>query len=114
MDLILFIFAIGYALTRPRIAAFSATAYPNVPTNEFEKWKRLELRSRDLIIWTGFGFFIVELSVSMATHEPIFGKLWAVHLIAGILLMVSGISKLRANKIKKRYNIETRSYKISD
>jgi len=108
MDIILFIFAIVYVIKRPKIALLKAADYPDVPSDKFEEWKRLDLLSRDIIIWVGFGWIAIEVIGAIILRGYVFGLAILALPVLLISMIIAAIFGTKANKIKKFHNIVIR------
>ena len=89
-----------------------------MPPEEFEKWKRSELRSRDIVIWIGFGWFAIEILVLVPLIAFSSGSPGALDYVCPVMLLalpamlialvVSAIFGSMARSIKNKYNIQLR------
>ena len=105
MDLILLILVIVYPKKRDRIAALSASNFPNVPQDQFEHWKRLELLSYDIVIRCGIIWIAVEVIGFFIVGHYVFSLAVAALPVLLILLGVSAVYGSKAAKIKKAHGI---------
>ena len=113
MDLILLILAIVYLAGRGTIARQDPKEHPDVPPDEFARWKRYELRSRDIIIWIGFGWFAAEILILVPL--VMLGSGETLNYICPVILMavpvmliaivVSAVFGSKAKGIKNKFNI---------
>lgn len=106
MDIILLVFACVYLAGRGRIAASRASQYPHVPVKEFQRWRRLELRSRDIIICAGFGWMAVEVLAYLVMQRFPLMVVGAGFPILLLVLVISAVLGSQATKIKKKHNIQ--------
>jgi hypothetical protein len=59
VQFILLIVGIVYANRRPKLKHLCASTFPDVPGDDFTLWKKLEMASIDIFLWTTWGLFIV-------------------------------------------------------
>ena len=106
MDIVLLIFAIVYAVKRNKMVMLQPSNFPNVPVQEFETWKRLELRSRDIIMWVGFAWIALEIIAAIVVGGYVFTFAALALPVLLIVLTVSAVFGSKAAKIKKAYCIK--------
>lgn len=61
IQIILLIVGIVYAVRRPKYANANAASFPNVDPARFEEWRKLELKSIDIFLWSTWGTFALSL-----------------------------------------------------
>lgn len=105
MDLVMLVFAIVYAAKRPGLAAATPAGSPDVPADMFAEWKRLELLSRDIVIWVGFGWVGIEIVAAIVLGGYAFGLAFVAVPIALATLVIAAVIGSKAAKIKKKYGI---------
>jgi len=102
---------ISLLVKRPKIKALSPSQFPDVPEEQFDEWKRHEMRSVDLFLWAGWGLLLISIPA-----ELLFAILWpggefALGLILGvtflIILIASATSGTKASRIKKQYGFRS-------
>jgi len=106
MDCILFILAIIYAVKRPRLSTLRAARFPDVPLRQFQEWRRLELLSRDIVIWLGFGWVGLEVIAAVVLGRKAVVLVVVAIPVLLVVLVISAIIGSKAQKIKKQYKIK--------
>ncbi len=104
MYVIILILAIVELVKRPRFAALAPCMCPDVPTDAFQEWKRLELRRRDVIIWLGLGVAATEFIavIVLQVYVVLVLLFWPVLFVA---VIVSAVIGNKANQLKEQYDI---------
>lgn len=123
LQLVLFILGIVYLLRRPRLARLRAESFPTVAEGDFLRWKRLELTSIDIFLWTVFGVSFAGCGLSALLRTSIQqparvgtsrADAWPMEMIvlqAGCLavfligLLISAIYGSRAARLKRSLGI---------
>ena len=105
--LIWIILGIIYTYKRARISDFWATAVPNIPEDEFEKWKRLELKSIDIFLWSAFGSFLLYIFCRILLPAVFEIQMACIAWLA-VGLVVSAVYGTIASRRKKKYGIVER------
>ena len=110
------IFLIYYLFRRPKIARLTAEMYPNVPSEDFLLWKKLELRSIDIFLWGTAALAIISFFAGAlvgSAHPSNAADAQEIYMEVQIgcflaMLIVLGISVVpnsKAQKISKQYGI---------
>ena len=123
VQLILLILGLIYWRRRPRLACLVAADFPDTPAADFEKWRRLELRSIDIFLWTAFGLAIGGCLISallstvlrLQTNDSAMSRIEASRLQVGFYvvygavfllgLFVSALYGSKASRLKRSLGI---------
>jgi len=103
--------AIGvlYLFQRAKIQRVWAEDFPDVPPALFEKWRRLEIRSIDIFLWTTGGTFVVGLFAAAVTWGRPSAAGVMVQLVLGAIfligLIISAVFGTSANSLKQELGI---------
>jgi hypothetical protein len=122
MGLILLLFAIRYIPKRQRLTALAAADFPNVAAERFEEWRRMELRSIDVLLWVAGVLLVLGLvgsgiinMVEAAGRGPTPGLVIGVGALFGVNLLtffggltVSAVHGSRAARLRKSLGINWR------
>jgi len=65
VQLILLILGIVYAFRRPKLKRLSAAEFPDIPADRFLEWKRLELMSINVFLWSTWGLLLLGCLLSI-------------------------------------------------
>ena len=113
LQLILIIVGFFYLAKRKKLKWLEQNSPPSVPPDKCDMWRKLELRSIDIFLWTVWGLFVLSIVVTILLHalqvtNP--AARWA--FTAGYVvaffggLTVSAIYGTKAAKLKKSLGIE--------
>lgn len=112
IQLVFFILGIVQAFKRPKFKRLLPTDFTHVPTNEFEKWRSLELKSIDVYLLTTLALpviYFVVIDSFCGAHVYVTLCERIIHISYGVLfligLIVSGLFGNRASKEKKSVGI---------
>jgi hypothetical protein len=101
VGLILLIAVTRYSSRRQQLSALPATDFPHVPPEQFEDWRRGEIRSIDVFLWTAGIFTALGLVASVflssgaaSRREPSHAVIMALLLLIGgnILTLFAGLT----------------------
>ena len=99
-----------YAFKKPRLKALEPSLFPAVPRDEFLRWKKLELRSINILLWGTWGWYLIDgpicfitASLPSATSEVILQIIYPI--LFPIMILISGISGSKAAKLKNTLGI---------
>ena len=110
IQIICLIIGIIYALRRPKLKALGNSAFPDVPADKFEEWKRLELQSINYFLWASWGVFLLSIIATMLLGSTSPGGalgLQIVFLVVFLLLLViAAVFGSKAAKLKKQFGIK--------
>lgn len=112
-SLILLALAFTYLSRRPKFAGLRADQFPGVPTDRFNQWRRLELTSIDIFVWSAFIVAAAEFILSMGGSRLI-ENVWGVATIAFVIcllvaLPVSAVYGTRATALRRKLGIDLKN-----
>jgi len=119
---ILLVHGIASAFRRSKCRRLEAGDFPGVPSDKFEEWRRLELKSIDILLWTQWGLVAISAIFAIFVLRPLlrsgeyyaglflfgayvlFYPAYLVLLLVG--LMISASCGSEAKSLKKSLGIE--------
>jgi hypothetical protein len=118
VQIILLILGVVYVIRRPKLSRLAPADFPTVPADQFAAWKRLELASIDIFLWSTWGLatigtvivFVVSVVIADATPSRAAGaQIRVAETIIlgcnGLLLLVGlTISAIRGSQAAKLRN----------
>jgi len=117
VQFILLIVGIIYSNRRPKLKRMQASDFPDVPSEEFNKWKTHELISIDIFLWATWGLFILGILAGIFIGSIIPGGVIGLQIILIALfllgLLVSAIYGSKAAQIQKNLGIDWPPQKLN-
>jgi len=112
IQIILLIVGIVYLFRLPKLRGTKAEQYPEVPEEKFKEWKDLELRSVYLVLWAGWGLFVIELFLGVllaaaggVTEDTLVVIQIIMFVLFFILLILASIAGSKAKKLRTEYGM---------
>jgi len=109
VQIILLIVGIVYANRRPKLKRMHASDFPNVPKDDFDRWKTLEMKSIDIFLWATWGLFIVGILAAIFVGSIIPGGAIGLQIILIALfllgLLISALYGSKAARIRRNLDI---------
>ena len=106
------VYAIFFAIRRPKLKALTAEQFPGVPPDKFAEWQMLELKSMSRLLWTCWGWLLIAtpLYIFLASFPHKHTLHDVVTLLypglVTVLLISWMISHRKATKLKKELGIK--------
>lgn len=106
----LFSTGIIYAFRKSKLKRRTPEQYPSMPPEKFHEWRKLELKSINLVLWATWGM-LIGLPVAFALVENVGNDVGGILLIVCfmlfiILLVMASIRRSKAAKLKKQFGVK--------
>lgn len=125
IQVILLIMGIVYFFRKNKISKVTSESFPHIPKDQFEEWKRLEVKSIDIFLWGTWGLFIISFPLAfilvpillaiqsqVGQDSPIVFAYPGLMLVALLtLLFISALIGSKAAKLQKSLGIDLRNIK---
>jgi len=70
LSIIHLVHATALAFARPKYRRLQARDFPGIPSDKFEEWRRLELRSIDIFLWATWGLLAIGAVIAIFVVAP--------------------------------------------